>query len=67
VDEPSQDLFRSQFNDSVQNNPNSHIDLEARNLSSKEEELLKKARDLENEMRQIRQAKVEVVVRQFEQ
>ncbi len=41
--------------------------MEARNLSSKEEELLKKARDLENEMRQIRQAKVEVVVRQFEQ
>ncbi len=41
--------------------------MEAKKLSSKEEELLKKARDLENEMRQIRQAKVDVVVRQFEQ
>lgn len=28
---------------------------------------MKKARDLENEMRQIRQAKVDVIVRQFEQ
>ena len=42
------------------------IELEAQKISSKEEELLKKARDLENEMRQIRQAKVDVVVRQFE-
>ena len=39
------------------------IDVEAKQISSKEEELLKKARDLENEMRAIRQAKLDVVVR----
>lgn len=36
-------------------------------MSTKEEELMRKAKELENEMRQVRQAKVEVVVRQFEQ
>ena len=30
------------------------IDFEVKKISSKEEELLKKAKDLENEMRQIR-------------
>ncbi len=39
------------------------VDFEAQKLSSKEEELMQKAKDLENEMRQIRQAKVDVVVR----
>jgi len=35
-------------------------------ISTKEEELMKKARELENEMKAIRQAKIEVVVKQFE-
>lgn len=42
------------------------IEFEAKKIMSKEEELMKKARDLENEMLQIKQAKVDMVIRQFE-
>ena len=44
-----------------------NIDYDTKQINSKEEELLRKARDLENEMKAIRLAKIEVVVRQFEQ
>ena len=44
-----------------------NIDYDTKEINSKEEELLRKARDLENEMKAIRLAKIEVVVRQFEQ
>lgn len=43
------------------------VESEAKKLSTREEELLRKARELENEMRQVRLEKVEVVIRQFEQ
>lgn len=43
------------------------IEIEAKKISSKEEELMRKAKDLENEMKAIRQAKIDVVVKQFEQ
>lgn len=39
------------------------IEYEVKKISTAEEELLKKARDLENEMRMIRQAKLDVVVK----
>ena len=42
------------------------VEYEAKKLMSKEEELMKKARDLENEMLQIKQAKVDMLIRQFE-
>ena len=42
------------------------IEFEAKKIMSKEEELMKKARDLENEMLQIKHAKVDMVIRQFE-
>lgn len=42
------------------------MEFQAKKISTKEEELLQKAKELENEMKQIRLAKVEVVVRQFE-
>jgi hypothetical protein len=42
------------------------VEFEAKKLMSKEEELMKKARDLENEMLQIKQAKVDMLIRQFE-
>ncbi|CDW84117.1 UNKNOWN [Stylonychia lemnae] len=45
---------------------NNGIDYEVKKISTAEEELMKRARDLENEMRQIRQAKLDVVVKQFE-
>ena len=44
-----------------------NIDYDTKEINSKEVELLRKARDLENEMKAIRLAKIEVVVRQFEQ
>ena len=44
-----------------------NIDYDTKEINSKEEVLLRKARDLENEMKAIRLAKIEVVVRQFEQ
>eukprot|EP00350_Pseudokeronopsis_sp_OXSARD2_P010132 CAMPEP_0170553150 /NCGR_PEP_ID=MMETSP0211-20121228/10975_1 /TAXON_ID=311385 /ORGANISM="Pseudokeronopsis sp., Strain OXSARD2" /LENGTH=127 /DNA_ID=CAMNT_0010861289 /DNA_START=225 /DNA_END=608 /DNA_ORIENTATION=- len=43
------------------------IDFQVKKISTQEEELLKKARDLENEMKAVRQAKMDVVVKQFEQ
>ena len=39
------------------------IDYEAKKIMTKEEELMKKARDLENEMLQIKQAKVDMLIR----
>jgi hypothetical protein len=42
------------------------IEYEAKKILNKEEELMKKARDLEHEMLQIKQAKVDMVIRQFE-
>jgi hypothetical protein len=39
------------------------IEYETKKILSKEEELMKKARDLENEMLQIKQAKVDMVIR----
>lgn len=40
-----------------------NIDYDTKEINSKEVELLRKARDLENEMKAIRLAKIEVVVR----
>ena len=42
------------------------IEDQSKEISSKEEELMRKAKDLENEMMQIKQAKIDVVVKQFE-
>ena len=42
------------------------LEYETKKILNKEEELMKKARDLENEMLQIKQAKVDMVIRQFE-
>ena len=39
------------------------IEFEVNKINSKEDELLKKAKDLENEMKQIRLAKMDVVVK----
>jgi hypothetical protein len=53
--------------DEKENRPFNAVEEEVRKISSKEEELRRKARDLENEMMQIREAKVDVILRQFEQ
>ena len=42
------------------------IEYEAKKIMSKQEEFMNKARDLENEMLQIKQAKVDMLIRQFE-
>eukprot|EP00347_Sterkiella_histriomuscorum_P010335 403376702 len=42
------------------------IELEVKNISNAEEQLMMRARQLENEMRQIKQAKLDVVIKQFE-
>ena len=39
--------------------------MQVKKISSKEEELMKKAKDLENEMKAIKKAKVDLVVKQF--
>jgi hypothetical protein len=39
------------------------IEFEAKTISCKEEELMRKAQDLENEMKAVRQAKIDVIVR----
>ena len=43
-----------------------HIEEEVDSISTAEEELMRKARDLEHEMRAIRVKKMEVVLKQFE-
>lgn len=55
--------LQSDFDENEMLSGTAGIDFEVKKISSKEEELLKKARDLENEMRLIRQAKIEVVVK----
>ena len=44
-----------------------HLDDLDHELLSKEQELKRKAQELEQEMKSIKQAKVQVVIRQFEQ
>ena len=54
----SDDIYNETLFEETQN-----IDSFARKISTKEEELLKKARDLENEMKAVKQAKVDIVVK----